>query len=83
MASDMEKGLQQVIRNILKDIKVELGDEFDRNFERQGFFSEKWQRRKSPKRSAVPNCHDPAVCGDWAAYQDALANPSSPSLSVP
>ena len=40
MASDMEKGLQQVIRNILKDIKVELGDEFDRNFERQGFFSE-------------------------------------------
>ena len=50
MASDMEKGLQQVIRNILKDIKVELGDEFDRNFERQGFFSEKWQRRKSPTR---------------------------------
>ena len=46
MASDMEKGLQQVIRNILKDIKVELGDEFDRNFERQGFFSE----RKSPTR---------------------------------
>ena len=19
------------------------------------------------------NCHDPAVCGDWAAYQQALA----------
>lgn len=50
MASDMEKGLQEVINNILKDIKVELGDEFDRNFERQGFFSEKWQRRKSPTR---------------------------------
>ena len=29
--------------------------------------------RHCPKRSAVPNCHDPAVCGDWAAYQDALA----------
>ena len=29
--------------------------------------------RNCPKRSAVPNCHDPAVCGDWAAYQDALA----------
>ena len=28
--------------------------------------------RKCPKRCAVPNCHDPAVCGDWAAYQDAL-----------
>jgi hypothetical protein len=51
MASDMERGLQQVIRNILNDIKVELGDEFDRNFERQGFFSEKWQRRKSPTRA--------------------------------
>ena len=29
--------------------------------------------RNCPKRSAVPNCHDPAVCGDWAAYQEALA----------
>lgn len=40
--------MENVIRNILKDIKVELGDEFDRNFERQAFFSEAWQRRKSP-----------------------------------
>ncbi len=29
--------------------------------------------RHCPKRCAVPNCHDPAICGDWAAYQDALA----------
>lgn len=29
--------------------------------------------RNCPKRSAIPNCHDPAVCGDWAAYQAALA----------
>ena len=29
--------------------------------------------RNCPKRSAIPNCHDPAVCGDWAAYQEALA----------
>lgn len=42
--------MKQVIRNILKDIRVELSDEFDRNFERQGFFSEAWQRRKSPTR---------------------------------
>lgn len=27
---------------------------------------------KCPRRCAVPNCHDPTVCGDWAAYQDAL-----------
>lgn len=42
--------MKQVFRNILKDIRVELSDEFDRNFERQGFFSEAWQRRKSPTR---------------------------------
>lgn len=29
--------------------------------------------RNCPKRSSIPNCHDPAVCGDWAAYQKALA----------
>ena len=42
--------LRKVVRRILGDIRVELGDEFDQNFERQGFFSEKWQRRKSPIR---------------------------------
>ena len=40
----------QIIRNILKDIQIELKDEFDKNFERQAFFSETWQRRKSPIR---------------------------------
>mgnify|MGYP004690962133 FL=1 len=42
--------LRKVVRRILSDIRVELGDEFDQNFERQGFFTEKWQRRKSPIR---------------------------------
>lgn len=28
--------------------------------------------RSCPKRCAVPNCHDPALCGDWAAYQEEL-----------
>lgn len=46
MANEIDK----VVSLILKDIKVELGDEFDKNFERQGFFSEKWARRKSPLR---------------------------------
>lgn len=39
-----------VFRRILKDIQVDMKDEFDKNFERQGFFSEKWARRKSPLR---------------------------------
>lgn len=50
MADNPSAELRRVMRNILKDIKVELTDEFDKNFERQGFFSEKWQRRKSPLR---------------------------------
>ena len=35
---------------ILKDIQVEMSDEFDKNFERQAFSVKKWQRRKSPIR---------------------------------
>lgn len=46
----MAENLQNIIKNILRDIKVELTDEFDKNFERQAFFSEAWQRRKSPTR---------------------------------
>lgn len=47
----MNENIQKIIKNILRDIRVELTDEFDQNFERQAFFSEKWQRRKSPVRN--------------------------------
>lgn len=43
--------MSRVISQILRDIKVELSDEFDRNFERQGFFSEKWKRRRASARN--------------------------------
>lgn len=46
MASEFDRLVMQVLR----DLQVGLKDEFDRNFERQGFFAEKWQRRKSPLR---------------------------------
>lgn len=46
----MENEFNRIIRNILRDIQVEMTDEFDRNFERQAFFSQAWQRRKSPTR---------------------------------
>jgi len=45
----------KVIAGILRDIRVELGSEFDRNFERQGFFSEAWARHRSPLRG--PGAH--------------------------
>lgn len=43
--------IQKALRSALADISVELGDEFDRNFEREAFFTERWQRRKSPVNS--------------------------------
>ncbi|QFQ11558.1 phage morphogenesis protein [Pseudoprevotella muciniphila] len=46
----MKSEIQAILRRILKDIEVEMSDEFDRNFERQAFFSEAWQRRKSATR---------------------------------
>jgi phage gpG-like protein len=36
----------QLIQNILSDVRVELLDEFDRNFQRKAFFTAAWQRRK-------------------------------------
>lgn len=48
--SGMNKDTKAVIRRILSDIRVELGDEFDMNFERQAFFNDAWTRRKSPPR---------------------------------
>ena len=46
----MNENIQKIIKNILRDIQVEMTDEFDQNFERQAFFSQAWQRRKSPTR---------------------------------
>jgi len=46
----MNKDVQIILGRILKDLKIELGDEFDQNFERQAFFNQAWARRKSPTR---------------------------------
>lgn len=35
-----------LITQILTDLKVELADEFDRNFERKAFFTKAWPKRK-------------------------------------
>lgn len=48
--SDIDSQVKTVFRRILKDIQVELGEEFDENFERQAFFTQAWARRKSPTR---------------------------------
>lgn len=49
-AGSMDDQMQRMLRRIVRDVQVELGDEFNKNFERQAFFSQPWQRRKSPLR---------------------------------
>lgn len=44
----MDNEVRRIFKLVLDDIRVELGDEFDKNFERQAFFSEAWARRRSP-----------------------------------
>lgn len=39
---------EQLKRNILSDMRVELTEEFDKNFERKAFFTDKWKRRANP-----------------------------------
>jgi len=38
----------EISTRILKDASVELGQEFDRNFERKSFFDQKWANDKHP-----------------------------------
>ncbi len=40
--------MQDFIKNILSDIRVDLTDEFDRNFERKAFFDKPWENNKIP-----------------------------------
>jgi phage gpG-like protein len=42
--------LENFLHNTLNDIKTELMEEFDKNFERKGFFSEKWADTKRNNR---------------------------------
>ena len=46
VTGELEQKVKRFIRLTLKDISVELKDEFDRNFEREAFFNERWARRK-------------------------------------
>ena len=44
--------------DILSDMRVELSDEFDRNFERKAFFSDKWKPRAHDyNRGSWPAAH--------------------------
>jgi phage gpG-like protein len=42
------QNFETYFKNILKDVKVDLTDEFDRNFERKAFFDKPWPQTKWP-----------------------------------
>ena len=66
--------------DILDDMRVELSDEFDRNFERKAFFSDKWKPRAHdyPKgsllvvTSAMRRSTQGEVSGDGVRFSSAL-----------
>lgn len=43
---DLEKLVKQYIDLTISDIRVEATEMFDKNFQREAFFNEKWARRK-------------------------------------
>lgn len=43
----------ELLNNILNDMRVELADEFDRNFSRGGFFTERWQAKRNGDASML------------------------------
>lgn len=44
---------EELLNNILSDMRVELTDEFDRNFVRKAFFTEKWAPRKKDGKGSL------------------------------
>ena len=39
---------QTLKKNIIADMRVELAEEFDKNFTRKAFFTNKWKKRRNP-----------------------------------
>ena len=46
---------EQFKHNILLDMRVELTEEFDKNFERKAFFTDKWKKRANPNAKGLKN----------------------------
>lgn len=43
---ELEKAVKQYLEDTINDVLVEAAEMFDKNFQRQAFFNEKWARRK-------------------------------------
>jgi phage gpG-like protein len=44
---------KEFLKKILSDLRVELADEFDKNFERKAFFGKPWDGRKSGRKGSL------------------------------
>ena len=44
--------------DILNDMRTELADEFDKNFDRKAFFTKKWKRRANPNEIGRASCRE-------------------------
>lgn len=44
---DLEKLVKQYIELIISDVRVEATEMFDKNFQREAFFNEKWHEGSS------------------------------------
>lgn len=42
-----------ILSKILNDLRVELSDEFDKNFERKAFFNDKWEDRQREGKGSL------------------------------
>ena len=42
--------IEDFLKNFLSDVKVELHQNFDRNFERKAFFTQRWPSSNIPNR---------------------------------
>jgi phage gpG-like protein len=49
----MSNEMATVVRRILTAIRVDVTEEIDRNFMRQGFYNEAWARRRSPGEGPI------------------------------
>ena len=67
--------VHELVGNILNDIRVELADEFDRNFQREAFFSKPWNP-KAPHglklSGALRNSINAKVSGDSVEFSSQL-----------
>ena len=72
--------LDKFLQNVIQDVKVDLADEFDRNFERKAFFDEKWQHTKLHnrigslmiRRGNLRNSINAEVQGDKIVFSSSL-----------